>query len=45
MGQRRHDKSRGLIFFSIEKEEKFIKWEQDFCTSQNSISSYEVRVS
>ena len=29
MGQRGHSKSRGLLFFSMEKEMKIINWEQD----------------
>ena len=30
MGQRGHSKSRGLYFFSMEKETKIINWEQGF---------------
>jgi len=30
MEQRGHHKSRGIIFFSMEKEMKIISWEQDF---------------
>jgi len=33
----------GIIIFSMEKGTKIINWEQNFCTLQNSVSSYESR--
>jgi len=30
VGKRGHCKSRGIIFFSMEKEKKIINWEQNF---------------
>jgi hypothetical protein len=40
VGQSKHCKSRGIYFFSTEKEMKVINWGKvSFCTPENSISS------
>ena len=39
MGLRRHSKSRGIIFFSMENETKIINWEQDFFVHRRIVSA------
>ena len=39
VGQRGHCKSKGLYFFSIEKEEKIVDWEQVFFVHHRIVSA------
>ena len=39
MGQKGHGRSRGLYFFSMEKETKIISWEQNFFVHHTIVSA------
>jgi hypothetical protein len=38
-GTKEAEQAQGIIIFFFEKGKEIIKWEQDFCTPQNIISS------